>query len=1199
MNRKFILRQLPVICMAFALVLFALSLAGNSSGNIESVAERTGERLEKRMLILDSYIEKVKATETGQWPDTGNLPEDMVIYRYVNDSLQSWSNQFSAMNDDIASKLVFQRMSSMMDRIISPLSDIKEDASYINIGPKWYVAKAVTGEQNDRILAGLEVKNTIIDDIRKNENGVNPALKLPSIYSVLPLNYSGGSTVCLGETPLFKIISETTLAPSAVFSNSVLKWLSLILSAIAVMLLLASRRTIKVFCTVVAALIALMCLAYIWAQKMGDSLSLFSPTVYADGQFMNSLGVLLITNCFIMLLYICCYMIRKRFIASAIADKRYRKLKLASYVFITIIGAAGLFIYTHITLKSLILNSNITMEIYRWNSNIFYTAVAYLSYTGLLLCILLQFQALGDIIGRYTKFRYNMLSRKGIILFAMVCSLYFTMTSSILGFGKEEDRVMVWANRLAVDRNLALEIQLRSVEEGIASDQLISALSMLENTAGMLQNRISEKYLNRIRQDNSISVHIFKEDDRNALETFNNISRSGIPISEGSRFHFLTDGNGRSSYAGTFFFWNRDHGLVRMLLMVEPITSLEDRGYTSILGRFSKPGEVNIPSYYSYAKYIDNRLVSYKGNYPYPTVFDPNVGSRLATYETHVTREKEHVHFINQISDNEMIVISRKQRSIVTLLTSFSYLAMAIAGLLMLMFFRMQKNEKIVMKNFFRRRINVLLFTSSLLILASMTVISVIFVYKRNETNMTDLMFTKINTVQALIENRVRQARTWQEFLNTETTSAIENIANTAKTDITLYTPDGKVFHSTTPEIFEKQILGSRINEKAYKNIKYDNQRFFIHRERIADYKYWMLYAPVFNDAREMTGIISVPYTDKNYDFRREAFAHAALIINLFLLLLIGSLVISSRELNRIFFPLVEIGKKMNATDIHNPEYIIHQREDEISTLVEAYNRMLEYLAESTKMLASAERDKAWSEMARQVAHEIKNPLTPIKLEIQRLIRLKQKGNPSWEEKFDKVSEVILEHIDILTDTANEFSTFAKLYSEEPVLIDLDKTLKEQLLIFDNKENIKISYLGFNQAYVMAPKPQLIRVFVNLITNAIQAVEMKAKEMQETDEEFTGRIFIGLRNSTKDGCYDIVFDDNGPGVHEENQSKLFTPNFTTKSGGTGLGLAICRNIITKCEGDICYQKSFALGGASFTVTLPKYTPESISESSEA
>ena len=289
-----------------------------------------------------------------------------------------------------------------------------------------------------------------------------------------------------------------------------------------------------------------------------------------------------------------------------------------------------------------------------------------------------------------------------------------------------------------------------------------------------------------------------------------------------------------------------------------------------------------------------------------------------------------------------------------------------------------------------------------------------------------------------------------------------------------------------------------------------------------------------------------------------------------------------------MFSPLLEMGRKMNSADINNLEYIIYKREDEISSLVDAYNRMVHDLSDSTRQLAQAERDNAWSQMARQVAHEIKNPLTPIKLELQRLIRLKQNNNPAWEEKFDRVAAVVLEHIDILTDTANEFSTFAKLYSEEPVLLDLDKILKDQLLIFDNKENITISYLGMENAYVVAPKPQLIRVFVNLITNAIQAVEMHQRESEvETGEIVPGKVVIYLRNSTKDGFYDVVVDDSGSGVKEENICRLFTPNFTTKSAGTGLGLAICRNIMEKCGGEISYKRSFTLGGASFTVTIPK------------
>ena len=199
-----------------------------------------------------------------------------------------------------------------------------------------------------------------------------------------------------------------------------------------------------------------------------------------------------------------------------------------------------------------------------------------------------------------------------------------------------------------------------------------------------------------------------------------------------------------------------------------------------------------------------------------------------------------------------------------------------------------------------------------------------------------------------------------------------------------------------------------------------------------------------------------------------------------------------------------------------------------------------------------------------------------MKLQIQRLIRLKQKGDPSWQDKFDEVSQVLLDHIDILTETSNEFSTFARLYSEEHTEFNIDQLLQEEISMFDNREDVSFEYIGMNGATVSGPKPQLTRVFVNLLTNAVQAVE----------GEPGARVMVSLRKSVKDGFYDIVVEDSGPGVPEENQPRLFTPNFTTKNGGSGLGLAISRSILESCGASIGYSRSFALGGACFTVTYP-------------
>ena len=1189
MRKRLLNKKLPLAVFLAALFLFMLSMAGNGTeGNTERAARRMEYKIRQRLEILDRHITQTMDSPLEAKAHIDPLPEDMVIYRYVNDSLQAWSNQFSVLNDDISSRMVFQRLTNLKSRITSPLAEVTEDLSFVSLGPKWYLVKSVNGQFNDKVIAGIEIQNTLIDDVRRNENGVNPKLKLSTRYTVLPLNHSGGSAVTIEGRPLFKILRDTS-SSAPFFDNSLLRWISLLLFAAATVLFLAGHRTRKVYLVVTCTISILFLMAYIWGVQMNGSADIFSPNIYADGTFFFSLGALLLTNTYISLFFLCSYLVREDFLKSAQKDRKKRFRHLVIYICTIAAAVLCIIVYTHLSIRSLIFNSSISMDLYMWNSSIIYTILVYISYMALLFCIMMLLQMCAPAIREITGRRINFFSLKYLAAFAFVCSMYFSVASAKMGFQKEQDRVMVWANRLAVDRDLGLEIRLRAVEDAIASDQLISTLSTMDKTSGMILNRVTENYLSRIRQSHGISIMIFRDQDKDAMDYFAEVVRNGNPIAENSRFLFVSDNNGSFRYAGVFLFYSKEHGVTRMMLEIEPNSNRNNLGYRNLLGKLSTPGEINIPAIYSYAKYSDGHLMSYKGNFPYPTVFDKTQLMSQKDKDAKVTHSKDFTHFNHKVSDNEMVIISRPQRHFLIFFTSFSYIFLVLLGFTYV-FVTIRKNRSTKHgSNYFKTRINTILLTSSSLILATLTVVSVFFVYKRNEDNMHNLMSSKITTIQALLDAQAKYAKNFQDLTSPAFKAAVENVSGTTKSDITLYTPAGEVFHSTSPDVFEKMIIGNRIDQEAFHNIRHLNQRFFISEARIADFRYWALYAPLFNDNKEMMAIISVPYTDSGYDFQREAFFHAALLINLFILLLIMALLFSTREVNALFSPLSEMGKKMNAADINNLEYIIYKRDDEISSLVDAYNRMVKELSDSSMQLAQAERDKAWSQMARQVAHEIKNPLTPIKLEIQRLIRLKQNGNPKWEEKFDQVSSVVLEHIDILTDTANEFSTFAKLYSEDPVVMDLDKTLKDQLLIFDNREGIRIRYIGMEDALVKAPKPQLIRVFVNLITNAVQAVEIMRKEALENGEEVPlGRVLICLRNSTRDGYYDIVFDDNGPGVKDENLSRLFTPNFTTKSGGTGLGLAICRNIVEKCDGEISYQRSFSLGGASFTVTLPKY-----------
>ncbi len=1168
-----------VTCMIVSLTLFLLSLVLNTTANdTGKVAKRLEKRIEKRVEILDDYIREAISSDHSQWMDL-DLPKDMVIYRYVYDTLQSWSNQFPVSNDNIGSRLVIQRLNGHRSNLVSPLKGVTENIRYVNLGPKWYLVRSATDGVSCKVIAGLEIKNYLIENIHQTYNGVNGYLKLPKKYSIEPLLESGGSTVCLYGQPLFKIIQETSWETP--LSNSVMRWISLMILVIAFMMYLWYHRTVKSFVITTIVLFIAATAAYYWGFRTNSMF--FSPTIYAGGTFLYSFGALMILDITVILLIFNIYLIRGKFIKWLHGGDRHHRIRIYGIFIAALIIAVAL--YTGLTLTNLIRNSNIQMELHIWNHISVYTILVYIVYMTLLFCILLLIQMMSPAIHMECGKSYNVFSTRSIAVFSVLCSIYFTATISILGFSKEQDKVMVLSNRLAVDRDLGLEMSLKGTEDAIATDPFISALSHLERSNLMVLNRLTENYLSNVAQDYDIFVTICPSDKPESLKRYENKIFNGIPIADHSRFFYTSNSRGLSGYIGVFPYYSQEHGLSRVVIEIEAKANREDKGYYSLLGRYSKPGGINIPAYYSYGRYVSGRLISNKGTYAYPTVMYDKLEDRVASGSPYI-RSNGYIHFINRITEDEAIIISRKIFGVMTYMVTFSYLTLIFFFVLYILVHRRKPRlkEEVFRSNYFRSRINAVLMSSLLVSLIVMTIISITFVYRRNRSNMDNLLSGRISVVQAMLDNECKNIRSSAELGSSRFGNILESISNDTKSDITVYSPSGKAIRSTTPEIFDRMVMGSRINEDAYYAIRYMNQMFYIHSERIGKDNFYSLYAPIINEDGEPIAIISMPYTAQDLDFKQDALFHAATIINIFIILILITVLTSTAFVNNMFKPLIEMGKKMSGTDLHDLEYIMYKRHDEVSTLVDAYNRMVHDLSVSSRKLAQAERDKAWSEMARQVAHEIKNPLTPIKLEIQRLVRMKEKNDPTWNEKFDKAVSVILEHIDILTDTANEFSTFAKLYTEEPVEVDLNRTLKDQLMIFDNKDNIEISYIGLEDAKVMAPRPQLIRVFVNLITNAIQAVE-EAESDGRTEGK--GRIFISVRNGVKDGFYDIVFEDNGPGVKEENQARLFTPNFTTKSGGTGLGLAICRNIIDKCEGEITYQKSFSLGGACFTVSLPK------------
>ena len=1169
MNKHHIIRQfiaLGAVTVAVVMMLVSI-LSGQSHVNTDAAAEDMGRRVEQRMNILDGYLSQALSESAEQWMSLPGLPEDMVVYKYVEDTLQSWAHQFPLRSDDLRPSALVQRLGDSRGFVVSPLTQVGEELSYMNFGPKWYLIKSVPGE-GFKLIAGLEVVNEL-----NNEplNGINPRLRINPRYSIQQISAGAGSPVSVNGKPMFKLEADTASEPDR--HNPVLFWLSILLFLLGTLQFLSSRPGWLRLGGIVFVQVAALAGLYVYGRHLGGVSQLFSPLLYADGGFRYSLGAVVLVNlgicALVMSLYLCRWSILR------VLRRRSSKVRDTCILALGIAVLFGIVLFLHAGFRSIGLNSEICLELFKIQLVDRYTAVVYVSFLMLSLTLPLILQMLSPLVRSLFGLRYDAFSHGARLLFAIAIAAYFVSVSSVIGFRKEKGRVDVWANRLAMDRDITLEIQLRLVEEQIAMDQVIGALTVVENSNELIRGRLANTHLIRVSQEYDI-VPLILTSSAAHENLYRGRITEGSRLAPDSRFFYSTGADGHSRYSGIFHYYVDGERASTLMITVEAKSNRGDRGYLSMLG-ISEPGRAVLPPVYSYAKYLEDRLVSFKGEYAYPTVTSERLSQELRRRPDGLFSSAGYIHFYKAVAGDEVIVISRETTGWITFIVESVLFAILAFLLLTLLTLRIRRARRSNHSTYYSNRINLVMYVSLTITLVAMSVFSVYFVYRRNNADRQSVMTSRINTVQAMLQPRMRNVFTQDDLRSQDISTAVDRAGANLKCDVSLYSSTGKLVMSTTPEVFDRRILGFRINEDAYKGIIYDHKRYMMLQESIRSRSYYALYAPLFNVEGDMVAIVCSPYTEQSYDLRTEALSHIAAVITVFLLLLLLTRLITAKVVERIFRPLSEMSRKMAVGDVDRLEHIEYNQQDELTSLVQSYNRMVTDLSESTKRLAQAERDRTWTSMARQIAHEIKNPLTPIKLHLQMLIRMKQSGNPKWEEKFGEVSKTVLEHVDVLADTAEAFSSLAKLSSESMVPIDLDALLKQEVSLFSSREDIGFTYYGLEGAMIEGPKPQVTRVLVNLITNAVQALEGRED----------GRILLSVRNSEQDGLYDIVVEDNGPGVKEEDREKIFSPDFTTKSSGSGLGLAICRAIIQRCQGTITCGKSFTLGGACFTVRYPK------------
>lgn len=271
---------------------------------------------------------------------------------------------------------------------------------------------------------------------------------------------------------------------------------------------------------------------------------------------------------------------------------------------------------------------------------------------------------------------------------------------------------------------------------------------------------------------------------------------------------------------------------------------------------------------------------------------------------------------------------------------------------------------------------------------------------------------------------------------------------------------------------------------------------------------------------------------------------------------------------------LKTISDKINETSLNqkNEKIVIEANSREINSLISAYNKMVDKLEESAAMLAQSEREQAWREMAKQVAHEIKNPLTPMRLTVQSFQRKFNADDPQSKQKLDDYTKTLIQQIDTMSAVASAFSNFASMPAQQNETLNVVEVVEFSLDIF-NEDYIRFESED-DEIITVMDRTQLIRIITNLVKNAIQAIP----ETQEDKE-------IVVRVMKQNHHVSITVHDNGIGIESMNAEHIFEPKFTTKTSGMGLGLGIIKNIIENYNGTITFESEPGKG-TLFMVLLP-------------
>jgi two-component system nitrogen regulation sensor histidine kinase NtrY len=764
---------------------------------------------------------------------------------------------------------------------------------------------------------------------------------------------------------------------------------------------------------------------------------------------------------------------------------------------------------------------------------------------------------------------------------------------------KEKTNRIAIGQKLVEPDDISVISTIENLENGILSNNFVLNYfkqPALNSVLGLKKN-IDKQYLDDFLPRFEYNIFVYNSLDSSTalqetlpLSYFKNLVQAGsIKISESNFFYRLNDTFGFQNYFGIIPIYEAGRNLGTLVIELKS-QSYNYKGQLPAILVDKLIKNDNDYNNYSIAFYKDGKLESQSGKYTYK-ISSAEYTSRLAkTYFYSDT--SNYSHLVYSPVKSKVVVISKEKVSSIMLLAtlSFFFLVFIIFSVILYTLIWLLKNideswggwfniNRSLMINankiLYKTRIQLSIVLSVVATLLIVGWATYFYISKEYRVQQDDFIKDKIRKVQQSYEKQIAVGgipRVSDDSINDFNQFADINAAY-----LNLFNTDGVLIYTSLPKMFDLGIISKRMGPLAFINLsKLQKSEFVNSGERIGSFMYSAAYAPIRNAQNQTVAYIGVPYYANEADYQNKIGIFINTLINIYALVFVGIGILAVFLANQITSPLTFIQESIRKTKLGQKNQPIQwSRHDEIGSLIREYNKMIAALEESAAKLARSERESAWREMAKQVAHEIKNPLTPLKLGVQLLEKSWKEKDPNFESKFERFNKSFIEQIDSLSTIASEFSNFAKMPDTKLEKLSLLPIISKASEVFIDNEEVEIYILNHakGELSIQGDKDQLLRIFNNLLKNAIEASRDNLKSL----------IKITITND-KQQVY-IEVEDNGKGIDELLRTKIFVPNFTTKSSGTGLGLAFVKQAVENAGGSISF-KSFLNVGTTFYLTFP-------------